>query len=151
MIRGDQSAGGIRIGRTTAAGVQRLFGRPSTSRVLSLESCVKSWRRVRLQVHFFSFRGDPCARRVALIVTVTGRSAWRTGAGLRVGDPAERVRAIYPRARVRSRFRGETGYWLVTRQVCVEAGGGSYPGLLARMRNGRVSALVSRLAVCEHE
>jgi hypothetical protein len=151
VIRGDKSAGGIRIGSSTAAQVQRLFGKPSTTRVLSLEACTKSWRRVQLQVHFFSFRGDPCLRRVALIVTVTGRAAWRTGAGLRVGDSVQRVRDLYPRARLRSRFRGESGYWLVTRQVCAEAGGGAYPGLLARMRNGRVSALVSRLAVCDIE
>ena len=44
---------------------------------------------------------------------------------------------------------GETGYWLVTRQVCAEVGGGAYPGLLARMRNGRVSALVARSSVCD--
>jgi hypothetical protein len=93
VIQGDRNAGGIKIGRSTPAQVKQLFGAPSTSRVDSEQSCVQSWKGVRLVVHFFTFEGKPCARGVALIVTVTGRSAWRTAVGLRVGDPVERVRA----------------------------------------------------------
>jgi hypothetical protein len=84
-----------------------------------------------------------------LIVTVTGRSTWRTAVGLRVGDPVARVGALYPQARLRRGFAGDSGYWLVTRQVCAEVGGGSYPGLLARVRAGRISALVARISVCD--
>jgi hypothetical protein len=104
---------------------------------------------VRLVVLFFTFEGKPCAKGVALIVTVTGRSAWRTAVGLRVGDPVGRLRALYPRARLRNGFAGDSGYWLVTRQICAEVGGGVYPGLLARIQRGRVSALVARIAVCD--
>ena len=86
---------------------------------------------------------------MALIVTVTGRTAWRTAVGLRVGDSAARLRSLYPRARLRTGFAGDSGYWLVTRQMCAEVGGGAYPGLLARMQNGRVSALVARSSVCD--
>ena len=82
-------------------------------------------------------------------MTVTGRAAWRTAVGLRVGDTAARLRKLYPRARLRTGFAGDSGYWLVTRQVCAEVGGGAYPGLLARMRAGRVSALVARSSVCD--
>ncbi len=149
VIHGDRSAGGIRIARSTPAEVQRLFGAPSTTRVTSAQSCLQSWKGTRLAVTFFTFEGKPCARGVALIVTVTGRAAWRTAVGLRVGDSAARLRALYPKARLRTGFAGDSGYWLVTRQVCAEVGGGAYPGLLARMQRGRVSALVARSSVCD--
>ena len=149
VIQGDRNAGGIRIARSTPADVRKLFGAPSTSRALSDQSCLQSWKRARLAVHFFTFEGRPCARGVALAVTVTGRAAWRTAVGLRVGDSAARLRSLYPRARLRTGFAGDSGYWLVTRQVCAEVGGGSYPGLLARMQRGRVSALVARTSVCD--
>ncbi len=149
VIQGDKNAGGIKIGASTAADVERLFGAPSTSRVLSAQTCQQSWKGLRLVVQFFTFDGKPCAERVALTAIVTGRAAWRTNVGLRVGDSVERLKTLYPRARLRTRFQGDAGYWLVTRQICAEAGGGPYPGLLARITGGRVSALVARLAVCD--
>jgi hypothetical protein len=149
VIQGDRAAGGIRIARSTPAQVKQLFGAPSTSRVTSAQSCLQSWKGARLAVTFFTFEGKPCTKGVALIVTVTGRTAWRTAVGLRVGDFAARLRSLYPRARVRRGFAGDSGYWLITRLVCAEVGGGAYPGLLARMRNGRISALVARSSVCD--
>ena len=149
LIQGDRTAGGIRIARSTPADVKKLFGTPSTSRVTSTRTCGQSWKGARLTVTFFTFEDKPCARGVALIVTVTGRAAWRTAVGLRVGDPAARLRSLYPKARLRTGFAGDSGYWLVTRQVCAEVGGGAYPGLLARMKAGRVAALVARSSVCD--
>jgi hypothetical protein len=99
-------------------------------------------------VEFFTFEDKPCTNGVALIVTVTGRAAWRTAVGLRVGDTAARVRALYPRARLRGAGT-DRGYWLVTRQICAEVGGGQYPGLLARMKSGHVLALVARISICD--
>jgi hypothetical protein len=148
VIQGDRSAGGIRVGRSTPAQVKRLFGAPSTVRTPFPQSCVQTWKSARLKVEFFTFEDKPCTKGVALIVTVTGRAAWRTAVGLRVGDTAARVRALYPRARLRGAGT-DRGYWLVTRQICAEVGGGSYPGLLARLKGGRVSALVARIAVCD--
>ena len=149
VIHGDRSAGGITIARSTPADVRKLFGAPSTSRVTAPQACLQSWKGARLAVHFFTFEGKPCTQGVALVVTVTGRAAWRTAKGLRVGDTAARLRSLYPQARFRNGFAGDTGYWLVTRQVCAEVGGGAYPGLNARMRSGRVSALVARTSVCD--
>lgn len=149
VIQGDRSAGGIVVARSTPAAVKELFGAPSTSRATSAQSCLQSWKPARLVVHFFTFEGRPCAQGVALIVTVTGRAARRTSVGLRVGDPVARLRSLYPRARLRTGFAGDSGYWLVTRKVCAEVGGGAYPGLLARMQRGRVSALVARSSVCD--
>ena len=85
---------------------------------------------------------------MTLITTVTNRPKWRTALGLRVGDTPARLRSLYPRAHLRGAGE-DRGYWLVAREVCAEVGGGSYPGLLARVRNGRVSALVARIAVCD--
>jgi hypothetical protein len=147
VIQGDTSAGGIRVGRSTPVNVKQLFGAPSFSRA-SGQTCVQRWAGLGLRVEFFTFETRPCARGGALIVTVTNRAKWRTALGLRVGDAAARVRALYPRARLRGAGT-DRGYWLVTRQICAEVGGGSYPGLLARIRNGHVSALVSRIAVCD--
>ena len=149
VIHGDRSAGGIRIARSTPADVKKLFGAPSTSRVTSSQSCLQSWKGARLAVTFFTFEGKTCVRGAALAVTVTGRTAWRTAVGLRVGDSAARLRRLYPRARLRTGLAGDSGYWLVTRRVCAEVGGGAYPGLLARMKGGRVAALVSRSSVCD--
>jgi hypothetical protein len=149
VIHGDRSAGGIRIARSTPADVKRLFGAPSTSRASSAQSCLQSWKGVRLAVTFFTFEGKPCSGGVALIVTVTSRPAWRTVLGLRVGDTAARLRSLYPKARLRTGGAGDSGFWLVTRKICAEVGGGSYPGLLARMKKGRVSALVARSSVCD--
>jgi hypothetical protein len=81
-------------------------------------------------------------------VTVTGRAAWRTALGLRVGDAVARLRSLYPHARLKGQGF-DRGYWLVTRQICAEVGGGSYPGLLARVRSGRVSALVAGISICD--
>jgi hypothetical protein len=80
---------------------------------------------------------------------VTGRTAWRTAVGLRVGDSAARLRSLYPKARLRTGLAVDNGYWLVTRQVCAEVGGGDYPGLLAWMKGARVAALVARSSVCD--
>jgi hypothetical protein len=149
VIQGDRSAGGIRIGRSRPSQVSRLFGLPSTMRTPFAQSCVQSWKGAKLTVEFFTFEGKPCVDGVALIVTVRDGAVWRTAVGLRVGDTAARVRALYPRARLRTGGPGDSGYWLVTRKVCAEVGGGQYPGLLARMKAGRVSALVARIAVCD--
>ena len=150
VIQADKSAGGIRLGRSTPDDVRKLFGPASSAQQAgpSAQSCVRVWSKLKLEVEFFTFETQPCLRGVALIVTVRSRASWRTALGLRVGDTPARLRSLYPRARLRG-SGSDRGYWLVTRQICAEVGGGSYPGLLARVRNGRVSALVARIAVCD--
>ena len=150
VIKGDRSAGGILIGRSTPQQVGKLFGPPSAIQTAAMgRTCNQNWKSASLVVEFFTFETNPCSKGVALIVTVTGRAEWRTALGLRVGDPVARVRKLYPRAPLKTGIPGDNGYWLVTRKVCAEVGGGSYPGLLARIRAGRVSAFVSRIAVCD--
>lgn len=150
VIRGDKSAGGILIGRSTPPQVRKLFGAPSAIQTAAMgKTCKENWKSARLVVEFFTFETNPCIKGVALVVTVTGRAAWRTTLGLRVGDPAARVRKLYPRAPLKTGIPGDNGYWLVTRKICAEVGGGQYAGLLARMKAGKVSALVARIAVCD--
>ena len=150
VIQGDKSAGGILIGRSTPAQVRALFGAPSAVQTAAMgKTCKQNWKSARLGVEFFTFETNPCTKGIALVVTVTGRTEWRTGLGLRVGDSAARVRRLYPRAPLKTGIPGDRGYWLVTRKICAEVGGGTYPGLLARMKAGNVSALVVRIAVCD--
>jgi hypothetical protein len=147
VIREKPKVGGITIAASMPAHVRQLYGAPSSSRAAG-QSCVQRWRGLGLQVEFFTFEDKPCTRGVALVVTVTNRPKWRTVRGLRVGDTVARLWTLYPRARLRG-AGPDRGYWLVTRSICAEVGGGSYPGVLARVRAGRVSAFVSRVAVCD--
>lgn len=72
------------------------------------------------------------------------------GGGLRVGDTTARLWRLYPQAsRQTGGYSAFRGYWLVTRRACAEVGGAPYPGLLARARNGRVTALVVATSACE--
>ena len=152
VIQGDRSVGPVRLGRATAPdasvrfrddGVRRLRRRPG--------SCLVTWPRIGLGVDFGTIGGDPanpCRSGVALVATVTSRAAWRTALSLRVGDSVTRLRRLYGRAALRgSGF--DRGWWLVPRHACAEVGGAAYPGLLARVRNGRVAALVARVGVCD--
>jgi hypothetical protein len=109
-----------------------------------------NWKRLRLTIRFLEFGRPPCTNGVAAVVTITSREHWRTAVGLRVGDRVPRLWRLYPKASLqRGAFTPFAGYWLVTRRACAEVGGAPYPGLLARARNGRVSALVLSTTACE--
>jgi hypothetical protein len=68
-----------------------------------------------------------------------------TSKKLSVGDPVGKLRRLYPTARLRRGVRGfiPTGYWLVTRTTRIGTGG-TYPGLLAEVRAGRVTGFQVR-------
>lgn len=149
VIHGDRSAGPLVVARTTVAGAVDEFGRPDARIAKPPYSCVVEWRRLRLTVSFLSFERKACMSGVAVVVTLTGRAMWRTAAGLRAGDSELRLRKLYPRASRRTGLASWSGYWLVTRRACETVGGHAYPGLLARVRAGRVTALVLAAGVCE--
>ena len=143
VIQGDRVVGGLRVAHATRApssGRRRRRARRGVS-------CVVTWRGLGARLEFLDFEGQGCARGVVVVATVTSRSAWRTSVGLRVGDSTTRLRRLFPRASFHS--GSPAGYWLVTRRRCAEAGGGAFPGLLARVRAGRVTALVVTAGVCE--
>ena len=111
--------------------------------------CRLTWRRLGLVAGLLDLsRRAPCRDGVFRAADVTSR-AWRTARGLRVGSTTAQLRRLYPAARLHTGFAPQNGWWLVPRRACAEVGGSPYPGLLARMRGGRVSALVVGVAACE--
>jgi hypothetical protein len=149
VLHGDTSVGGLRIARADLADARARFGAPSATRRVQVE-CVATWRRIGLTLAFLELSGgDPCRAGALVRATITSRADWRTAKGLRKGDSVARLRALYPRARYRGHIHAWTGYWLVTRRACELGGFEPFPGLLARVRDGRVTALVAATTACE--
>lgn len=150
VVQGDRAVGGLRIGVDTLADARERFGSPSTVRSRpSHVECNAGWNQLGLKLAFLDFSGRACEDGVLVTATITSRSAWRTAVGLRVGDSVARLKRLYPRARLHRASGPWTGYWLVTRRTCVEVGSLPFPGLLARVRDGRVTALIAGTAACE--
>jgi hypothetical protein len=148
VIQGDRVVGGVRILSQRSA-LERRFGAPDSVRRRSVYECTLVWRRLGLTASLLDLAQEaPCRVGVFVRATVTGRS-WRTAKGLRVGSTVARLRRLYAGARLHTGYAPWSGWWLVTRRACAEVGGSPYPGLLARMRAGRVSALVAAVAACE--
>jgi hypothetical protein len=149
VIHSDRSAGGIVIARSLPATAIARFGQPASRRAEG-PSCLMYWPRLKVAIRFLDFERRPCKNGVAAVVTITSREHWRTAVGLRVGDRIARLWRLYPQAsRQIGTYTPYAGYWLVTRRACAEVGSAPYPGLLARARNGRVTALVLSTTACE--
>jgi hypothetical protein len=149
VVQGDTSVGGVRIARADLADARARFGATSAAR-RDGPSCIASWRRLGLTLAFLDLSGgNPCRAGILVRATITSRGAWRTGKGLRKGDSVARLRRLYPHASYRRHIAPWTGYWLVTRRACELGGYEPFPGLLARVRNGRVAALVASTTACE--
>ena len=150
VLHGDTSVAGLRIGRADLADARVRFGAPSTTRREQGVACVAAWPRIGLTLSFLDLSGgNPCATGGLIRATVTSRGTWRTSKGLRKGDSVARLRQLYPGARYRRHIHAWTGYWLVTRRACELGGFEPFPGLLARVRDGRVTALVVATTACE--
>jgi hypothetical protein len=150
VLQGDTNVGGVRIARADLADARARFGPPSTTRREQTIACVASWKRIGLTLTFLDLSGrNPCRTGILIRATITSRGAWRTAKGLRKGDSVARLRRLYPRARYRRHIAPWTGYWLVTRRACELGGFEPFPGLLARVRDGRVTALVAATTACE--
>jgi len=150
VVQADRAVGGLQIGRGTLAAARQRFGSPSTVRPrASGVECNARWNRLGLKLAFLDFSGRACADGVLVTATITSRSAWRTAVGLRVGDSVARLLRLYPRASLHRAAPPWTGYWLVTRRTCAEVGSIPYPGLLARVQDGRVTALIAGTAPCD--
>jgi hypothetical protein len=150
VIRGDTHVAGLAIARSTPADAKRRFGPPTTVRRSPPYSCVLTWRNIGVTLRYIDFGGGGACKHGALLAaTIVSRTRWRTSVGLRVGDSTVRLRKLYPRARIRRASPQWSGYWLITRRACVEVGRAPYPGLLARVHSGRVTAIVAQTAACE--
>ena len=137
VVHGDYRIGGFAVKADgSLRGLVREFGTP-TGRWHNNLGCVARWRRSGLLVRLYNLSGkDPCTLDGGRFydATMTGRG-WRTSLGLRVGDRASRVRRIFPRAETHGRWQ-----WLVVRLTPTRTAT-RYPGLAARVVNGRVAAL----------
>jgi hypothetical protein len=142
-IVADERIGSFRVKSDgTLGGAIRAFGRPTTTKATSDNTCTATWRPIKLTYFAYNLGGgDPCAPQFGHFGRAIMRGpAWRTTKGLRVGDPVARVRRLYPRARLHrgQRFFWPAGYWLVERRNRFGTGG-TYPGLIAEIRGGRVT------------
>ena len=137
VIRSDVSIAGFRVkpdGRL--GGAIRTLGQPSSlSDLWSGEGCRVRWSKVGVTMTFYNLGGrDPCGARSGYFMdaVMTG-PRWQTSKGLKISDPRTKLRRLYPRAPLRGRW-----WWLVIRQSPYGTGG-SYAGLAAQVRNGRVA------------
>ncbi|HEX5467460.1 MAG TPA: hypothetical protein VFW80_00275 [Gaiellaceae bacterium] len=100
------------------------------------------WRRHGLKMDFYNLGGhNPCKPAYGFFSNARAEGPhWRTNRGLATGDRKRRVRKLYPKAAFPPREPGfwPAGWWLVKRRSLFGSGG-TYPGLLAQMRDGRVA------------
>lgn len=142
-VVGDERIASFRVKSDgTLGGAMGAFGTPKLRRTTD-QSCVATWQRHALTIYLYNLGGnDPCSRRYGFFLRAIMRGDhWRTSKGLRLGDPVARLRRLYPNARFQRGTRAywPAGWWLVRRANRV-ALPGEYPGLLAEMRGGRVTA-----------
>jgi hypothetical protein len=148
VIVADERIGSFRVKSDgTLGGAIRAFGRATSLKGSGGESCLAVWRPINLRMNVYNLGGqDPCSPRYGMFARAIMRGpAWRTSKGLRVGDPVARLRRLYPAAKLRRglRFFWPAGYWLVPRGNRFGYAG-SYPGLLAETRSGRVVSFTVR-------
>lgn len=136
VVRGDVQIGRYQVKRDgTLGGAIRAFGRPSSLRRRDV-TCLARWSELGVRISFYNLGGqNPCQDRYGYFGEgiITGRG-WATGKGLRIGDPASRVSALYGQRRVSGAWA-----WLLTRRSPF-GDGGVYAALLARIHHGRVTA-----------
>jgi hypothetical protein len=142
-IVSDERLGPFRVKTDgTLGGAIKAFGRPRLKHT-SDQSCTATWPRHGLTIYLYNLGGsDPCTPRYGFFLRAIARGDhWRTSRGLRLGDPVSRLRSLYPSARFHTGLRGywPAGCWLVRRANRFGLPG-SYPGLLAETRAGRVVA-----------
>ncbi|MDQ3670621.1 MAG: hypothetical protein M3377_10150 [Actinomycetota bacterium] len=143
VIQADHKIGPYAVRKDgSLRGVIAAYGDPSSVRrhARYREICDVLWRPIGLRITFYNLGGgNPCAGATGRFGEATMTSTrWRTSIGLRVGDSLARLRALYRGERPRGAW-----WWLVTRRSPYGEGG-SYPGLAAKVRGGRVVAFAVR-------
>jgi hypothetical protein len=125
----------------TLASAIRVFGRPSSTKLLGDNACRVDWRRIRLRINFASFASHApgqttCTPSVGLAQSFAARgSRFRTSAGLRVGAASATVPDRYSDAEFRS------GRWWLVTAVSPFGDESEYPVVSAIVGSGRVRAL----------
>lgn len=142
-VRGDHRIGSFYVKRDgTLRGAIDAFGRPS-SKTGSGDSCTARWGRHGLKILFYNLGGqDACRPAHGHFGTARLRGDhWTTNHGLDIGHTVRRLRNLYPRAEW---HRSEPGFWpagwWLKKARSPFGDGSAYPGLLAKMKDGRVAA-----------
>jgi hypothetical protein len=148
VVVADERIGSFRVKSDgTLGGAIGAFGKPTSVRGSGGESCLAVWRPINLTMNVYNLGGqDPCTARYGMFARAIMRGpSWRTSKGLRVGDPVARLRRLYPAAKLHRGLRHfwPAGYWLVPRGNRFGYAG-TYPGLLAETRGGRIASFVVR-------
>jgi hypothetical protein len=143
-IAADERIGSFRVKADgTLGAASRALGRPTRVQPTSDSSCTATWRPLGLTMFFYNLGGDdPCSARGGKFLRAIARGpVWRTTRGLRNGDPVARLRSLYPAARFHRGLRHfwPAGWWITPRANRFGLGG-TYPGLLAETRGGRIVA-----------
>jgi hypothetical protein len=145
VINGDRVVGGFTMVGTLAQ-AKKVFGAPTSVRIPPGSSeCDVVWKPLGLKAFVIDPQGrQPCKFGVVSTLTMSSPK-WRTNKGLHVGSTVAQLRKLYPRAGYHGAQSGFVGYWLITRSGCEF----DFPGLLAKIVGGRVSALEVTAAVCD--
>jgi len=136
VITRDVNIGGFDRGARVDRAVA-VFGQP-TSRLVprgGWDKCEIKWTAlgVSMVTHHVAAVKDPCGPEGRHVSTTVTDRRWRTSVGLKIGDPLAKLRKLYPRG-----YRDQPGvWWLTIRQWA----GLPFPGLEAKVRNGKVVAL----------
>lgn len=134
VIVRDVSIGGFPRDGTVRRAIA-VFGQPAKRENDAYDTCRISWPAygVTMQTYYTNATLDPCGPDGRHASTTVTDRRWRTSAGLKIGDPLRRLRALYPRA-----SKAAPGRWqLTTRMVA----GLPFPGLEAKVVNGRIISL----------
>lgn len=149
-----QRLGDWRIDRaSTLQGAIDALGGPSSCRALEKGHATARWASIGVTADLWTYGSLPAGQTGCdapdLIhvnyVRVTGRG-WMTSLGLQVGDPATKLRRLYPRAlrNPRGAWPRPSAWWLVTRRtVCLGVCSTTHvtmPQLLGEVVRGRVTA-----------
>jgi hypothetical protein len=97
------AVGPMRIGqRSRLLNAYRIYGRPVRTRAFGQHNmCVATWRANQMEAYFAARRrrGAPCRNGYLDFTSAALARGWRTDRGLVAGDPASKIRELYPRAR----------------------------------------------------
>jgi hypothetical protein len=93
VLTPGKSLGGVRLGDTTAAVTKRWGSRHTSCALCKRTTWLYSYRGRGPAGAAVSFRNE----RVAAVFTLGVPRGWRTSRGVALGDPAERVQALYGR------------------------------------------------------
>lgn len=131
VIVRDVTVGGFPRAGTVRQAIE-VFGAPTTQEKGAFDKCTLSWRShgVVMETYYTNAISDPCGPDGRHSKTTVTDRRWRTSTGLKIGDQLGKLRQLYPKAQ-----KDAPGTWRLTTRPLA---GLPFPGLEARLKNGRV-------------